>query len=199
MKRYVVGITGASGSMCARSVLRHLARHPDVERIHAVLSQYSLQTMSAELGKTVKDEAEGLHLLLGGEIGERIVLHRSSDMAAAVSSGSYPTDGMVVVPCSGGSLAAIANGTSSNLLHRAAEVTLKERRPLVLAFRETPVSLVHIDNMARATRAGAIVFPLTPAFYNRPQDLEEIVEHFTGRIFDLLGLPHTLGKRWGTT
>ncbi len=199
MKRYVVGITGASGSMCARSVLRHLARHPDVERIHAVLSQYSLQTMSAELGKTVKDEAEGLHLLLGGEIGERIVLHRSSDMAAAVSSGSYLTDGMVVVPCSGGSLAAIANGTSSNLLHRAAEVTLKERRPLVLAFRETPVSLVHIDNMARATRAGAIVFPLTPAFYNRPQDLEEIVEHFTGRIFDLLGLPHTLGKRWGTT
>jgi len=199
VKRYVVGITGASGSMCARSVLRHLARHPDVERIHAVLSQYSLQTMSAELGKTVKDEAEGLHLLLGGEIGERIVLHRSSDMAAAVSSGSYPTDGMVVVPCSGGSLAAIANGTSSNLLHRAAEVTLKERRPLVLAFRETPVSLVHIDNMARATRAGAIVFPLTPAFYNRPQDLEEIVEHFTGRIFDLLGLPHTLGKRWGTT
>jgi len=199
VKRYVVGITGASGSTCARSVLRHLARHPDVERIHAVLSQYSLQTMSAELGKTVKDEAEGLHLLLGGEIGERIVLHRSSDMAAAVSSGSYPTDGMVVVPCSGGSLAAIANGTSSNLLHRAAEVTLKERRPLVLAFRETPVSLVHIDNMARATRAGAIVFPLTPAFYNRPQDLEEIVEHFTARIFDLLGLPHTFGKRWGTT
>ena len=184
MKRYVVGITGASGSMCARSVLRHLARHPDVERIHAVLSQYSLQTMSVELGRTVKDEAEGLRLLLGGETGERVVLHRSSDMAGAISSG--------------GTLAAIANGTSSNLLHRAAEVTLKERRPLVLAFRETPVSLVHIDNMARATRAGAVVFPLTPAFYNRPQGLEEIVEHFTARIFDLLRLPHTLGKRWGT-
>ena len=119
-------------------------------------------------------------------------------MAAAVSSGSYPTDGMVVVPCSGGTLAAIANGTSSNLLHRAAEVTLKERRPLVLAFRETPISLVHIDNMARATRAGAVVFPLTPAFYNRPQGLEDIVEHFTARIFDLLHLPHSLGKRWGT-
>ena len=198
MKRFVVGITGASGSMCARSILHHLARHPEIERIHAILSQYSLQTISAEMGKTVKDETEGLRLLLGGEVGERIILHRSSDMAAAVSSGSYPTDGMVVVPCSGGTLAAIANGTSSNLLHRAAEVTLKERRPLVLAFRETPISLVHIDNMARATRAGAVVFPLTPAFYYRPQGLEDIVEHFTARIFDLLHLPHSLGKRWGT-
>ena len=198
MRRYVVGVTGASGSMCARSVLRHLSRHPEVERVHVVLSQFSLQTMSAEFGKAARDEAEGLRLLLEGDTGERIILHRSGDMAAAVSSGSYPADGMIVVPCSGGTLAAIANGTSTNLLHRAAEVTLKERRPLVLAFRETPVSLVHIENLARAARAGAIIYPLTPAFYNRPQSLEEIVEHFTARIFDLLRLPHALGKRWGT-
>ena len=198
MRRYVVGVTGASGSVCARSVLRHLSRHPEVERVHVVLSHFSLQTMSAEFGKAARDEAEGLRLLLEGETGERIVLHRSGDMAAAVSSGSYPADGMIVVPCSGGTLAAIANGTSTNLLHRAAEVTLKERRPLVLAFRETPVSLVHIENMARAARAGAIIYPLTPAFYNRPQSLEEMVEQFTARIFDLLRLPHALGKRWGT-
>jgi 4-hydroxy-3-polyprenylbenzoate decarboxylase len=198
VRRYVVGVTGASGSMCARSVLRHLSRHPEVERVHVVLSHFSLLTMSAEFGEAARDEAEGLRLLLEGETGERIVLHRSGDMAAAVSSGSYPVDGMIVVPCSGGTLAAIANGTSTNLLHRAAEVTLKERRPLVLAFRETPVSLVHIENMARAARAGAIIYPLTPAFYNRPQSLEEIVEHFTARIFDLLRLPHALGKRWGT-
>ena len=198
MRRYVVGVTGASGSMCARSVLRHLSRHPEVERVHVVLSQFSLQTMSAEFGKAARDEAEGLRLLLEGDTGERIILHRSGDMAAAVSSGSYPADGMIVVPCSGGTLAAIANGTSTNLLHRAAEVTLKERRPLVLAFRETPVSLVHIENLARAARAGAIIYPLTPAFYNRPQSLEEMVEHFTARIFDLLRLPHALGKRWGT-
>ncbi|MBI1950280.1 MAG: UbiX family flavin prenyltransferase [Acidobacteria bacterium] len=198
MRRYVVGVTGASGSICARSVLRHLSRHPDVERVHVVLSQFSLQTMSAELGKPAKDEAEGLRLLMEGEAGGRIVLHRPGDMAAAVSSGSYPADGMIVVPCSGGTLAAIANGTSANLLHRAAEVTLKERRPLILAFRETPISLVHIENLARAARAGAIIYPLTPAFYNRPQSLEEIVEHFTARIFDLLRLPHSLGKRWGT-
>jgi 4-hydroxy-3-polyprenylbenzoate decarboxylase len=163
-----------------------------------VLSAFSLQTLSVELGRTVKDEVEGLRLLLEGEPQDKVVLHRSGDMAAAISSGSYLTHGMVVVPCSGGTLAAIANGTSANLLHRAAEVTLKERRPLVLAFRETPISLVHIENMQRAARAGAVIYPLTPAFYNRPQSLDEIVEHFTARIFDLLRLPHTLGKRWGT-
>ncbi|OLE64967.1 MAG: phenolic acid decarboxylase subunit B [Acidobacteria bacterium] len=199
MRRYVVGITGASGSLCARSVLRHLSRHPEVERVHAVLSAFSLQTLSAELGRKAVDEAEGLRVLLDGELSDRIVLHRSGDLAASISSGSYPTDGMVVVPCSGGTLAAIANGTSANLLHRAAEVTLKERRPLILAFRETPISLVHIENMRRAALAGAVIYPLTPAFYNRPQSLEEIVEHFTARLFDLLRLPHTLGKRWGTS
>jgi 4-hydroxy-3-polyprenylbenzoate decarboxylase len=199
VRRYVVGITGASGSLCACSLLRHLTRHPEVERVHVVLSVFSLQTMSAELGRKATDEADGLRLLLDGEMSDRIVLHRSGDMAASISSGSYPTDGMVVVPCSGGTLAAIANGTSANLLHRAAEVTLKERRPLILAFRETPVSLVHIENMKRAAQAGAVIYPLTPAFYNRPQGLDEIVEHFTARIFDLLHLPHSLGKRWGTT
>jgi flavin prenyltransferase len=199
MKRYVVGVTGASGSICARFLLRALARHADVERVHVVFSRFSLQTLNVEIGAPVKDEADALRVLLGGENEARIVLHGSGDMAASISSGSYPTDGMVVVPCSGGTLAAIANGTSSNLLHRAAEVTLKERRPLVLAFRETPLSLVHIENMQRATRAGAIVFPLTPAFYNRPQRIEEIAEQFTARIFDLLGLPHSLGRRWGTS
>ena len=199
MRRFVVGVTGASGSLCARSVLRHLSRHPDVERVHVVLSSFSLQTLSAELGRAAKDEADGLRLLLDGETSDRIVLHRSGDMAAAISSGSYPVDGMVVVPCSGGTLAAIANGTSSNLVHRAAEVTLKERRPLVLAFRETPLSLVHIENMRKAALAGAVVYPLTPAFYNRPQRLDEVVEHFTARIFDLLHLPHSLGKRWGAS
>ncbi len=201
MRRYVVGVTGASGSICARSILKHLTLHPEVERIHVVLSHYSLQTISAELQTSAKDEAEGLRVLLGGVESEakgKIVLHRSGEMAAAVSSGSCPTDGMVVVPCSGGTLAAIANGTSANLLHRAAEVTLKERRPLVLAFRETPISLVHIENLERVARAGAIVYPLIPAFYNQPQGIEEIIEHFTARIFDLLRLPHSLGKRWGT-
>jgi 4-hydroxy-3-polyprenylbenzoate decarboxylase len=102
-----------------------------------------------------------------------------------------------VVPCSGGTLAAIAGGTSANLLQRAAEVTLKERRPLILALRETPLSLVHVENMGRAARAGAILYPLMPAFYTGPRTLDDIVEQFTARIFDLLRLPHALGRRWG--
>ena len=200
MRRYVVGVTGASGSLCARSVLRHLSRHPDVERVHVVLSHFALLTLNVELGAQAKDEEAGLRALLpDAGTSDRIQLHRSGDMAAAISSGSHQTDGMIVVPCSGGTLAAIAHGTSTNLLHRAAEVTLKERRPLILAFRETPLSLVHVENMERATRAGAVIFPLTPAFYNRPQSLDEMVEQFTGRIFDLLKLPHELGRRWGSS
>lgn len=199
MRRYVVGVTGASGSLCARSVLRHLSRHPDVERVHVVLSHFALLTLNVELGAQAKDEEAGLRALLpDAGTSDRIQLHRSGDMAAAISSGSHQTDGMIVVPCSGGTLAAIAHGTSTNLLHRAAEVTLKERRPLVLAFRESPLSLVHAENIVRATRAGAVVFPLTPAFYSAPRGIQEIVEQLTARILDLLHLPHSLGTRWGT-
>jgi 4-hydroxy-3-polyprenylbenzoate decarboxylase len=197
VKRYVIGVTGASGSLCARSVLRALRLHPEVERVHVVLSRFSLQTLNLELGARATDEAEGLSALLGGERDARVLLHRSDDMGAPISSGSCLTDGMVVVPCSGGTLGAIARGTSSNLVHRAAEVTLKERRPLILALRETPLSLVHIENMRTAARAGAVIFPLTPAFYLKTRGTDEIVEQLTARILDLLRLPHTLGERWG--
>lgn len=210
MRRFIVGVTGASGSVCARSLIGELAKHPDVDRVHVVLSRFSLLTLNTELGISVKNETEGLRALLKSPSGKRrgagkssssapgkVTLHRPGDMAAAISSGSYPTDGMIVVPCSGGTLASIATGVSSNLIHRAAEVTLKERRPLVLAFRESPINLIHIENMRRATLAGAIIFPLTPAFYNRPDGLEEIATQFTGRILDLLELDHSLGRRWG--
>ena len=210
MRRFIVGVTGASGSICARSLIGELAKHPDVDRVHVVLSRFSLLTLNAELGISAKNETEGLRALLKSPSGKghgagkrlsgssgKVRLHRPGDMAAAISSGSYPTDGMIVVPCSGGTLASIATGVSSNLIHRAAEVTLKERRPLVLAFRESPINLVHIENMRRATLAGAIIFPLTPMFYNRPDGLEEIATQFTGRILDLLGLEHSLGRRWG--
>ena len=210
MRRFIVGVTGASGSICARSLIGELAKHPEVDRVHVVLSRFSLLTLNAELGISAKNETEGLRALLRSPSGKgrgarkrssgslgKVMLHRPGAMAAGISSGSYPADGMVVVPCSGGTLASIATGVSSNLIHRAAEVTLKERRPLVLAFRESPLNLVHIENMRRATLAGAIIFPLTPAFYNRPDGLEEIATQFTGRIFDLLGLDHSLCRRWG--
>ena len=211
MKRIVVGVTGASGSVCARSLLRALVRHPDVEQVDVVISQFALQTLRHELHGGIRTDSAALKALLepgkgsgrraarGNRASAKAILHRAGNMAAAVSSGSYPTDAMVIVPCSGGTLAAVANGVSTNLLQRAAEVTLKEHRPLILAFRETPLSLVHIDNMRRAARAGAIIYPLTPAFYTGADDLEAIVEQFTARILDLLGLTHTLGTRWGTS
>jgi 4-hydroxy-3-polyprenylbenzoate decarboxylase len=198
VKRFVVGVTGASGSLCARSVLSELVRHPEVESVHVVLSGYSLRTLTVELQARVRDEAEGLRALLPEQHADpKLTLHRSDAMEAAISSGSFPTDGMVVVPCSGGTLAAIANGTSVNLLQRAAEVSLKERRPLVLALRESPLSLVHIENMRRAALAGAVLYPLMPAFYTGARTLDDIVEQFTARILDLLHLPHSLGTRWG--
>jgi flavin prenyltransferase len=209
LKRFVVGVTGASGSLCARSVLRELARHPEVGEVHVVLSRFAVRTINAELGGRARDEAGGLRTLLtsrragsgrkrsAGTGGAAFILHRADAMEAAISSGSFPCDGMVVVPCSGGTLAAIANGTSANLVQRAAEVTLKERRPLILALRETPLSLVHIENMRRAARAGAILYPLMPAFYTGPRTIDDIVEQFTARILDLLCLPHTIGRRWG--
>jgi 4-hydroxy-3-polyprenylbenzoate decarboxylase len=197
VKRYVLGVTGASGSLCARSVLHELVRHPQVEQVHVVLSAYALRTINAELKASVANEAEGLRALLPERHSDpKVVLHPTTAMEASISSGSFATDGMVVVPCSGGTLAAVARGLSSNLLQRACEVTLKERRPLVLALRESPLSLVHVENMRQAALAGAILYPLMPAFYAQPRGLDDIVEQFTARIFDLLSLPHSLGKRW---
>jgi 4-hydroxy-3-polyprenylbenzoate decarboxylase len=207
--RIVLGVTGASGSLCARSLLRALVGHRKVQRVDVVISRFALQTLRHELHGGIRTDSAALQALLAPARGSarrsgraarpaaKVILHRAGDMAAAISSGSYPADAMVIVPCSGGTLAAVANGASTNLLQRAAEVTLKEHRPLILAFRETPLSLVHIDNMQRAARAGAIIYPLTPAFYTGANDLDAIVEQFTARILDLLGLPHALGRRWG--
>ncbi len=211
MKRIVVGVTGASGSVCARSLLRALVCHDHVERVDVVISPFVVQTLRHELRPGIRTDTAALQALLepgprsgrrparAGKAPAKAILHRAGNMAAAISSGSYRTDAMVILPCSGGTLAAVANGVSTNLLQRAAEVTLKEHRPLILAFRETPLSLVHIDNMQRAARAGAIIYPLTPAFYTGAQDLDTIVEQFTARILDLLRLPHSLGKRWGAS
>jgi 4-hydroxy-3-polyprenylbenzoate decarboxylase len=209
VKRFILGVTSASGAACARSLLQALARHPDVEGIHVVLSTFALQTLRHELDVSIRTEAAALRALLGETKARRgkpaaaprarVILHGASDMAAPISSGTFRTDGMVVVPCSGGTLAAIANGISVNLLQRAAEVTLKERRPLILAHRDAPLSLIQIENMARATRAGAVVCPLTPPFYTRPRRIEEIVEQITARLLDLLRLEHSLGTRWGSS
>ena len=120
------------------------------------------------------------------------------DLAAPLSSGSFKTEGMVVAPCSMKSLSMIAMSLNDNLLVRAADVTLKERRKLVLGVREAPLSLIHLENMAAVTRAGALVLPITPAFYNHPRDIDDVVEQYAARVLDHLGLDHELGKRWGS-
>jgi len=197
MSEIIVGVTGASGSLCARDLLRGLLSVPEVTRIHAILSTFARQTMHAELGTpAVANEAE-LRKALCPEGGRRVVFHDPANMAAPISSGSYPAGGMVVVPCSMGTLGAIASGVSGNLIHRAADVTLKERRTLVLALREAPLNRIHLNNMLAACEAGAVLFPLVPAFYARPATIDQILEQYTARILDQLRLPHQLGRRWG--
>jgi len=195
MREFVLGITGASGSLCGRRLLHELASHPDISRVHVVVSRSARKVAREELGLG-GESLEEFRQAFTPEAAGSIRWLAEDDLAAPVASGSYPTAGMAIVPCSTGTLASIANGVSRNLIHRAAEVTLKERRPLVLGVRESPLNLIQIENMRRATLAGAIVAPITPLFYNRPVGLDDIVEQFAARILDLLGLPHGIGKRW---
>jgi 4-hydroxy-3-polyprenylbenzoate decarboxylase len=184
-RRLVVGVTGASGMLYARELFAYLAARPDLE-VHAVASEAGEQVLRHELDLSLRDLA-----------GPRAVLYRVEDIGAAIASGSFLSRGMVIIPCTMGSLGAIAQGQSRNLVHRAAEVTLKEKRPLILGVRETPLSLIHLRNMLAAAEAGATLFPLMPAFYHHPRTLTDLARHLVGRILDHLGLEHDLGKRWG--
>ena len=186
-RRIVVALSGASGAIYGIRALEVMRADPSIE-IHAIVSKGAHATIEYETDRKVSDVLALAH-----------VRYEENDLAAAIASGTFLTAGMLVAPCSIRTMSAIAHSLSDNLIVRAADVHLKERRPLVLAFRETPISLVHIENKRRAAQAGAVLYPLTPAFYNRPQGMDEIVEHFTARIFDLLRLPHSLGKRWGTS
>jgi 4-hydroxy-3-polyprenylbenzoate decarboxylase len=196
MGEYVVGVTGASGAVCARELIRAMTVLPQVERLHVVVSRFASLSVRTELEVKGAGEAD-VRQALAGEPSPRVVFHAPDNMAAPISSGTYPTRGMVIIPCSAGTLGAIASGAGANLIHRAADVTLKERRPLVLALRETPLNRIHLRNLLAVADAGAVVFPLTPSFYTRPEGVNEILEQFTARILDLLGLDHSLGKRWG--
>jgi polyprenyl P-hydroxybenzoate/phenylacrylic acid decarboxylase-like protein len=183
-RRLVVGVTGSSAPHLALHVLWALRDNPDVE-VHVVVSEGAERSIDAELGLTRAD-FEAL----------ADVVHDPRDMAASVSSGSFLTAGMVVVPCSMKSLAAIATGLSDNLIARAADVTLKERRRLVLVTRETPLNLIHIRNMETVTLAGATVMPPVPAFYHRPRTVDDLLDQTAGKILDQFGIPHTLYARW---
>jgi len=196
MSEYVVGVTGASGGLCARNFISSILTVPEVRRLHVVVSRFAQQALRAEL-PDVGPEEVGLRRALAGDPAGRVVFHSQDNMAATISSGSYPVEGMVIIPCSMGTLGAISSGVSTNLIHRAADVTLKERRPLILAIRETPLNHIHLKNLVAASDAGAVIFPLVPSFYTRPSDMDEILTQFSARILDQLRLPHSQGRRWG--
>lgn len=196
--QFVVGVSGGSGALLARRFVE-LALTAPAGRFHLVFSEASLEVARNEIDRSIRTGEEWIERLsLPRAAAGRIELHANSNLAAPIASGSHPTAGMIVIPCSGGTLGAIANGISRDLLARAADVTMKERRPLVLAFRETPYSLVHIENMRRATLAGAIVAPPSPAFYIDEPHPDRLLDAYCARAASLLGLeiPAAKGFRW---
>lgn len=190
-----VGVTGASGAVYARSVLRILNADERVERVFFVASDAALRLLAMELG-VVAAEGKKLPSLIVGGAAKKIEYLPNRDIGASIASGSAVVDGMVVVPCSAGAMGSIAAGVADDLLTRAADVCLKERRPLVLCLRETPLNRVHLENMLRVHDAGATVMPAMPAFYYDPKSIEEIVEQFAFRVLAQLGLPQEQQYRW---
>ena len=226
-RRIVVGISGASGAAYAQRLIRllvaqgvqvHLVVSPMGQRmLHDELGMEGInldalageglieaghrlaETETTRLGDD-QDGARGSSRLgspqpTGGQ--QRIVLHHYRDVGAAIASGSFVHDGMVVIPCSSNSLSAVANGSSQNLLHRAAAVSLKERRRLVLVHREAPLSMIDIRNMQLAAEAGAVICPANPGFYMLPRTIDDLIDFVVGRVMDLLGVEHHLDIRWG--
>ncbi|MDR1728539.1 MAG: UbiX family flavin prenyltransferase [Acidobacteriota bacterium] len=182
--RLLVGITGTTGVVYGIRLLEALAETPGVET-HLVVTPAGERTIAIEASRTV------------GQV--RALAHRAyrcDDIAAAPASGSFPIDGMAIAPCSMKTLSAIANSYADNLLTRAADVTLKERRPLVLLARETPLHAGHIENMLRVARLGGVILPPMPAFYHRPQTVGDIIDHTVGKALDLLHVEHRLFERW---
>jgi 4-hydroxy-3-polyprenylbenzoate decarboxylase len=188
-----VAVTGASGSIFAKHLLDALDRDERVGTVNLILSDSGLRVMAEELGGAARNEIVAKLL---GRASSKIQQQNNNDIGANVASGSYRTDAMIVLPCSMGTLARIANGLAGNLIERAADVCLKEKRPLVLCVRETPLSKIHIHNMYRAADAEATVYPLIPTFYNRPASFDEMARQFAYRVLAHIGLEQEKAYVW---
>ena len=188
-----VAITGASGSVFAVHLLQALERDKRVRAVNLIVSDTALRVLAEEIG--IRGRSDMVSQLLGAK-SKKIQQQSNDDIAANVASGSYPTDAMIVIPCSMGTLARIANGMSSSLIERAADVCLKEQRPLILCVRETPLNKIHIRNMYRGADAGAVIYPLIPTFYNKPIDSNEMARQFAARVLQHIGLPQSGAYRW---
>ncbi len=183
VRRIIVGMTGASGAIIGIRTLEAL-KEAKVET-HLVISKWARQTIKHETAMSYDEVCDLAD-----------TVYSSGDMGAVISSGSFATDGMVVAPCSMRSLATIASGQGDTLVHRAADVVLKERRPLILVARETPLNDIHLENMLKLSRMGVIILPPMPAFYNHPETLDDVVDHVVARILDQLSVPADFAKRW---
>ncbi len=193
---WVVALTGASGSVFARRLLQCLLQ-ADCE-VHLAISPAGAEVFFQELGLKLDLTAFRPEELLGGKSNRatKLHFHQYLDLLAPIASGSFRTAGMIICPCSGGTLSAIAHGTDQNLIQRAASVHLKERRKLILVPRETPLSLPMIENMRSATLAGAVILPAAPGWYHKPNSLDDLVDFVVARILDQADIPHTLSRRW---
>ncbi|HZR57783.1 MAG TPA: UbiX family flavin prenyltransferase [Terriglobales bacterium] len=191
-----VATTGASGSLFLKHFLLAVEADKRIQTVNFIASDSALRVMAEELGITGRSDLVAQVLGADAKPSRKIQQQSNSDIGANVASGSYLADAMVVIPCSVGTLARIANGIASQLIERAADVCLKEKRPLVLCVRETPLNKIHIRNMYRAADAGATIFPLIPAFYNRPANVEEMAHEFANRVLAHIGLPQPDAYRW---
>ncbi|MGC2474355.1 MAG: UbiX family flavin prenyltransferase [Candidatus Sulfotelmatobacter sp.] len=193
-----VATSGASGAIFLRHFLLAVEREDRIQTVNFIASDSALRVMAEELD--IKGRSDLIPQILGSSAKaskkSKIQLQSNADIGANVASGSYPADAMVVIPCSVGTLARIANGVAAQLIERAADVSLKEKRPLVLCVRETPLNKIHIRNMYRAADAGATIFPLIPAFYYHPASLDEMAREFAYRVLAHLGLPQAQAFQW---
>ena len=194
-----LAITGASGAIYAYRTLLRLVTNEQVERVNLIMSDAASIVARVELGVDLREgDAKVINTWLGlNENAKRVRVHRINNLAAPPASGSHIQAGMIIVPCSMGTLGAIASGAGYNLIHRAADVTLKEGRKLVIVPREAPYNQIHLENMLRLSNAGARIIPASPSFYHRPQTIDELVDHLVFRILDQFGLGKAQASRWG--
>jgi flavin prenyltransferase len=193
-KVLTIAATGASGALVTRALLQAVERDVRVKTVNFIASDNALRVFAEELD--IKGRSDLVEKLIGAK-SKKIQQQNNDDIGANVASGSYPTSAMLILPCSMGTLAGIAQGLARNLIERAADVCLKEKRPLVLCVRETPLNRIHLRNMSWAAEAGATVYPLIPTFYNRPATIEEMASQFACRVLAQIGLPQEDAYVWG--
>lgn len=195
-KKIIVGITGASGSIYAQRLLHHLEENAEVDTINLVITSAGTSVIREELDLNFSGVREKDTEILLGRASIKLKLFPAKDIGASIASGSYPIDSMVIIPCSVNTLGMLAAGIVRDLVHRAADVTLKENRKLILVPRETPFNRIHLENLLRLQQAGATIIPAMPAFYHKPKTILDLVDHFVFRVMDHLGVSHSQETIW---